>query len=315
MRRLLVSLLVFAFALPLFAAFSGTDVFVGAAGRGPGAAGSDWYTSVWIHNPGGAPATVVAYLLVRNQTNPSPASQTIVVQPGETRRIDNVVETLFGQSSAFGAMRFTSASRIVVNARIYSKLLGAADSDSAGQSFDGVPSSFAIGAGQSAVVLGAHQTAPFDASLFRYNFGFVETAGGSGTMRAVASDASGATLGTKDYAVGPFEARQFGIADVVPGLSSTNVRLTISIVAGTAKVIAFGSGIANRSNDPTTFDMSFRDELLAGPAVAPATVKHDASLTGDGSDASPLGLTGAASAAAGRVLTATGGGGTAWQAA
>src|SRR6266540_5292495 len=296
MRRLLVSLLVFAFALPLFAAFSGTDVFVGAAGRGPGAAGSDWYTSVWIHNPGGAPATVVAYLLLRNQTNPSPASQTITVQPGETRRIDNVVETLFGVN-AFGALRFTSANRIVVNARIYSKLLGAADSDSAGQSFDGVPSSFAIGAGQSAVVLGAHQTAPFDASLFRYNFGFVETAGGSGTMRAVASDASGATLGTKDYAVGPFEARQFGIADVVPGLSSTNVRLTISIVAGTAKVIAFGSGIANRSNDPTTFDMSFRDELLAGPA-APSSVKHDTSLTGDGSDASPLGVAGAGSAAA-----------------
>jgi len=191
-------------------------VFVGAVGRGPGAAGSDWYTSVWIHNPGGAPANVVAYLFLRNQTNPTPASQTLVVQPGETCRIDNIVETLFGQSSAFGAMRFTSASRIVVNARIYSKLLGTADSESAGQSFDGVPASFAIGAGQSAVVLGAHQTSPFESSLFRYNFGFVETAGGSGVMRADASDALGAPLGTKDYAIGPFEARQFGIADVAP---------------------------------------------------------------------------------------------------
>lgn len=314
MRRLLTVAVALAIALPLHATFSGTDVFVGAVGRGPGAASSDWYTSVWIHNPGTAPATVVAHLLLRNQTNPSPASQTITVQPGETRRIDNIVETLFGQTNAFGAMRFTSASRILVNARIYSKLLGTADSESSGQPFDGVPASFAIGSGQSAVVLGAHQTEPFASSLFRYNFGFVETAGGSGTMRAAASDASGAPLGTKDYSVGPYEARQFGIADVVPGVSSTNVRLTISIVDGTAKVIAFGSGIANRSNDPTTFDMSFRDDLLAGPAAA-TSVKHDATLSGDGSDAAPLGVAGAGSAAAGNVLTAAGGGATVWQAA
>ena len=58
----------------------------------------------------------------------------------EEARHKGFVETLFGQTNAFGALRFTSASRIVVNARIYSKLLGAADSDSAGQSFDGVPS-------------------------------------------------------------------------------------------------------------------------------------------------------------------------------
>ena len=64
------------------------------------------------------------------------------------------------------------------------------------------------------------------------------------------------------------------------------MRLTISIVSGTAKVIAFGSAIANRSNDPTTFDMSYRNELLAGPPVA-TSVKHDGTLSGDGSDGTP----------------------------
>jgi len=88
--------------------------------------------------------------------------------------------------------------------------------------------------------------------------------------------------------------------------------LTISIVSGTAKVIAFGSAIANRSNDPTTFDMSYRNELLAGPPVA-TSVKHDGTLSGDGSDGAPLGVAGAASAAVGNVLTSTGSGGTAWQ--
>ena len=310
MRRL--SLLVLFVSSPLFAAFSGTDVFVGSVGRGPGAAGSDWYTSVWIHNPGAAPATVTAYLLLRNQTNPTPATQTVVVQPGETRRIDNIVETLFGQTNSFGALRFTSASKIVVNARIFNKPAGGADSDSSGQNFDGIPSAFAIGAGQSTIVLGVHQTDPLGTSLFRYNYGYVETAGGSGTVRVTAADSTGTTLGSKDYSVGPYEARQFGIVDILPSVNSTNIRLTVSVQSGTAKVIAFGSGIANRSNDPTTFDMSFRDELLAGPA-APTSVAHDATLTGDGSAGAPLGIAGAGSAASGKVLTANGSGGVAWQ--
>jgi hypothetical protein len=305
------------------AAFTSTDVFVGSVGRGPGAAGSDWYTSVWIHNPGTAPATVTAYLLLRNQTNPTPATQTITVQPGETRRIDNVVETLFGQTNSFGAMRFTSVSKILVNARIYNKPGGAADNDSSGQNFDGIPSSFAVAAGQSTIVLGVHQTNPFDASQFRYNYGFVETAGGSGLARVAAFDSAGASVGTKDYSFGPYEARQFGIVDVVPSVNSTNLRLTVSVVSGTGRVIAFGSGIANHTNDPTTFDMSFRDELLAGPPVA-TSVTHDATLTGDGSTAAPLGVANlgvgaskinSTGGAVGNVLTATAGGGTAWQAA
>ena len=312
MRRALISSVAFLVVLPVLASFSGTDVFIGSVGRGPGAGGSDWYTSVWIHNPGTAPANVVAYLLLRNQTNPSAATQTVIVQPGETRRIDNIVETLFGQTNAFGAMRFTSTNRVLISARIYSKPSGAADSDSAGQSFDGIPSSFAIAAGQSAVVLGVHQTAPLDGSQFRYNYGFVETTGGSGVVHVSASDAAGTTVGAKDYSVGPFEARQFGIVDVVPAVSSTNLRLTIAVTSGTARVIAFGSGIANHSNDPTTFEMSFRDELLAGPAV-PTSVTHDTTLTGDGSTGSPLGIAGAGSATAGKVLTANGSGGAAWQ--
>jgi len=50
-------------------------------------------------------------------------------------------------------------------------------------------------------------------------------------------------------------------------------------------VIAYGSGIANGSQDPTTFEMQY-DEAALGAV----TVQHDATLVGDGTAASPLGL-------------------------
>lgn len=324
MRRLSVSsFVVFVLlASPLHAAFSGTDVFLGSVGRGPGASGSEWYTTVWAYNPAATPASVDAYLLIRNQANPSSAKQTFPLAPGETRRFDNIVETLFSQSNVFGAIRFVSTSRIVVNARIYNRAAGTGENESTGQFFAGVPASFAIGAGESAVVLGVYQTNPLGDSPFRYNYGFVETTGADANVHVVATNPSGATIGTKDYPIRPFEAAQFGIVDILPDVDATNVRLAVSVTSGSGKVIAFGSGIANKSNDATTFEMSFRDELLAEPPVT-TSVKHDTTLTGDGSDAAPLGVAnlGVGSTkinsnggTVGSVLTATAGGATAWQA-
>ena len=49
----------------------------------------------------------------------------------------------------------------------------------------------------------------------------------------------------------------------MPGIDSDNLRLHLSVVDGAGQIVAFGSGLANGSNDPSTFEMSFRDELLA----------------------------------------------------
>jgi hypothetical protein len=268
------------------AGFSGTDVFIPSVGRRPGAAGSNWFTTVWVHNPGSAAASVQFSFLERDRTNLTPLTYNDSIPAGDTRRYDDAVATMFGVEK-FGALRVVSDARVVVNSRVFSQDAAAGPGESFGQSFTAVPSAFAIGLGESTQLLGAYQTSPKADSDFRYNFGFVETVGANATVRVTARDASGVELASKDYPVRTFEPRQFAIEDVLPTVNAENLKIDVAVVAGAGKVIAFGSGIANRSNDPTTFEMTYRDELLATGQELTA-VAHDASLAGEGTSAAPL---------------------------
>ena len=270
-------------AAPLLAGFAGTDVFLPMVGRQAGVGTSNWYTTVWIHNPGNAAATATVWLLERGTSNPAPPSIDILVAPGGTEKLENVVGDYFHRE-VFGAMRVTcSSQRLVVTSRVYSQAVGTAAKDSMGQDFAGVPASFAIGLGERAQILGVHQTIPAADSEFRYNFGFVETTGNTATVRIRVLDANGAEQGWKDLQVLRFSQRQVAFKDHFPALSTENFRLEAEVVSGAGKVIAYGSAIANASQDPTTFEMEYPARVLAENAVAQITgVTAGSGLTGGG---------------------------------
>jgi hypothetical protein len=270
------------------AGFSGTDLFLPMVGRQAGAFPSNWYTTVWIYNPGADAVTARISLLERNTANPSPPFVDVLIAPGDTELLDNVVETLF-HVQVFGALRVTAPERLVVTSRVFSKAVGGDDTDSVGQDFAAVPASFAIGAGESTQVLGVHQTIPAALSDFRFNFGFVETTGHTVTVRVTAFDGNNADQGFKDFTVREYSQRQVAFKDHFPSVSTENTRLKVEVVSGTGRIIAYGSGIANGSQDPTTFEMEYKDSLLGI-----AGVQHDATLIGDGTAGAPLGLADAA---------------------
>ena len=253
------------------------------AGRDAGIYPSDWYTTVWIHNPGPEAATARISFLERGTANLDPPWVDMAIAAGETERIDNIVETLF-HSEAFGALRVTcAAQRLAVTSRTYSKGPAQGERDSVGQDFAAVPASFAIGLGEKAQILGAHQTLPAAASASRFNFGFVETTGHSATVRVTAFDASGVSQGYTDLQVREHSQRQVAFKDRFPGVSTTNSRLEAEVISGAGKVIAYGSGIANGSQDPTTFEAVYADTLLAEDAPTGVTeVVAGQGLTGGG---------------------------------
>ena len=276
--------------VPGWASFAGTDVFLPSVGRAQGV--STWYTTVWIHNPGGSPATAQAFFLLRDQANTGAAPVTLSIPAGATVRYANAMVEIFNREG-FGAIRVTSNQKLVVNSRIYARGAAETDRDSKGQFFAGIPASFAIGSGLRAQLLGVYQTQPGTSSPFRYNFGFVETTGQSCTVKVTPKGPSGSTLATaKSYPVRALEQRQFQFVNEFAGLSTDNARLEVEVTAGSGKVIAFGSGIANGSSDPSTFEMSFRDDLLAenAPGGGLTSVAHDGTLVGDGTSPSPLGI-------------------------
>ena len=271
-------------AATALAGFSGSDLFLPMAGRQAGVFPSNWYTTVWIHNPGTDAATARIYLLERGTANPSPPWVDLLVAPGDTEKVENVVESLF-HTQVFGALRVTcDTQKLVVTSRVYSKGGGAGEKDSAGQDFAAVPASFAIGVGERTQVLGVYQTEPATDSDYRFNFGFVETTGHATNVRVTAFDATGVSQGSVNLQVRELSQRQVAFKDYFPTVSTENVRLEVEVTSGTGKVIAYGSGIANGSQDPTTFEMDYPARVLAESASAGITgVVAGAGLSGGGS--------------------------------
>ena len=299
-------------AEPLLGNFAGTDVFIPSLGHGPGSAGTQWYACIWVHNPNIASVNVTFRLLLRDQSNPSPLVFNDSIPAGDTRRYDDALATMFGvTSTTFGAVRVTTPAGqpVIVNARSYNKPTGADDMDTTGQFYAAIPASFAIGPQQKTELLGVYQTTPQASSEFRYNYGFVETTGNQVTVQVTAFDQNGTSIGSASYTLGGYEARQYNITQLLPSVNATNLRLEVAVTSGPGQVVAFGSGIANRSNDPSTFEMSFRDALLAAnnPGGGLTSVTHDGTLTGDGTTTTPLGI---ANGGVGTTQLANGGVGT-----
>ena len=289
-RVALCSAAVVVAAIPVFAGFTGTDVFLPAVGRRPGDGGSQWYTQLWIHNPSGTTANVSIAFLERNVPNPSPLVYTDSIPPGDTRRYPNTVGTLFGVEK-WGALRIKANVAVLASCRMYNLPLYGEDRDTQGQAYNAIPASFAIANGQSAKVLGVYQSTPRNDGQFRYSFGWVETTGSTADVRVIAYDETGAVIGDKSYpTTGGFEPRYYPVEDLVPAINHTNVILEMRVVGGSGKVVVVGSGVANHSNDATTFEMAFRDELIAPAGAFVATLN---------------GLSGAVTLAAGANITIT----------
>ncbi|MDX2435809.1 MAG: hypothetical protein QNL88_02055, partial [Acidobacteriota bacterium] len=258
------------------AGFSGTEVYLPSVGHGDGVGSSVWRTTLWIHNPSSAAANCGIQLLLRNQANPNPDTYQLTVPAGDTVKIEDATWTLFG-IDGYGALRIISSEEIVVNSRIYN-IEGTDLSNTQGQFFGGIPSSFALASGQTTEILGVNQATD---SAFRYNFGFVETVGATAAINVELLDENGSTIGATQLTLQAFEARQLNISALGAGQTpADNGRLHISVISGAGRVIAFGSGIANTSQDPSTFEMLFQQSTAVGGDIT--AVNAGAGLAGGG---------------------------------
>ncbi len=271
MRNAIVWLLavvvaVFGLVAPADAGHPGTEVFVASVGHGSGSGGTQWRTTLWIHNPNPTPANCQIQLLLRDQANPSPPTFSVSIDPNGTIKYDDATWLLFGVEG-YGALRVVASKEVLVNSRIYNQP-GGSISDTQGQFFSAVPAGFAIGAGEMTRVLGVNQSTDND---FRYNVGMVETTGNPTSIRVWLYDHDGPLLGYRDYSLAEFEAIQVNVDQLGGGSTPTeNGWLNVEVTGGTGKVIVFGSSIANGSNDPSTFEMS----LSGSAAVTGAPIAY-----------------------------------------
>ncbi len=248
-------------SMAVLAAIPGADVVIPVVARiqGMGDPPSQFYTTLWLTNQSATdPSSVVLELYQRDAANNPTASTTLTLAPGETQRIDNCVEQLFGLRGVAGSLRVRASQQVLASTRTYNLPPGGAERDTTGQYFAAAPVSFAIGIGQTTRIQGITQDGES-----RTNFGIVEVAGEPVTVHVALKDAAGAVIAAKDYQLPARGQMHKAITDVTDAIAgASNAVLEASVTAGGGRILAYSTQNANVSQDGTGFEMAYPENWV-----------------------------------------------------
>jgi hypothetical protein len=204
-----------------------------------------WVSDLRIFNAGAAatPATLTFYPQGSPQT---PIVREIVVDAGEIEVLDNVVASLFGQTTnAGGAIVITTPVNTTLNAtaRTYNQT----SAGTYGQFIPGVTPAESVGLGDRALqILQMEQS-----SRIRANIGLSETTGRPATVEVSVIQPDSLATPVVRFDLAPNEFRQFSLAEFNLGNALYNARVTVKVTGGDGRVTAYGSAIDQITQDPT----------------------------------------------------------------
>jgi hypothetical protein len=255
-------------AAPLLATVKpATEQFLPSVAHAAGALpGSMFQTDVWIFNPGSVATTVTISFYYRGPSpalSPDPIS--VDVDAGAVSELDDIIATEFGLGGAVGGLRIVSTQPVTVTARIYDAAVeGTNGTGTAGQFFAATPLPDAIPAGAATDLVGMRAVKDAGAAIatWRTNVGFMNASAATTVVHATlilgdgTDDPPTSSTVEDTFTLGPYEPRQLN--DVFVSLKrpyDTNVRCHLEVVSG-GPVVAFGSMLDGRTNDPSTLDMT-----------------------------------------------------------
>jgi hypothetical protein len=242
-------------AQSLYAALPSDDLFLPIVGRMGGAGGHQFFTTLWLTNPGRSRSDVHFYFLVSGQPNGVPHDFELSLAPAETKVFPRLDEAVFGKPAAVGALRIRASRPVIATARTFSLDSGQPLSRaSSGATFDGIPGEVAIGNGESAFVHGVAFATP---RTVRNKLYVVETAGRpfSYAVTPIANDGKG--LARRTFFIRPYEHDEIDLDAQFPVLTSETAALRVDGVNGSGRIIFAAITIANESRDTNAYEMSF----------------------------------------------------------
>jgi PKD repeat protein len=214
------------------------------ASRVTGVGGALFASDLTLANVSDSPVTVTLTFWVHDKDNSSGAPQaSLTLAPRETRLIADALNTLFGVSETFGALKIDSAGSLAVAERIWTA--SPTTAGTVGQQVD--PMVLPDALYSRASILGLRQD-----SAFRSNAGFVNPNDSAATINLTLLRPNGVSIGTTAITVAPRGFTQSSLAGLFPGVTfPSGELLTISLDSGTTPICAYGIIADNVSQDLT----------------------------------------------------------------
>lgn len=206
-----------------------------------GANDTHWRTDLWLFNQSDRPVPVGVRFLP-STTGPS-ILRDLTIGPGEIRRIDDSVLTLFGIASGTGQISIEGLNLgdVLATTRTWTPAVDG----SYGQFIPARLNTDAFVLGSAPV----HAIQLESSDRFRTNVGFAEVRGQSAVVRVIVFDAAGRELHRFDQPLSPLQQLQLNLsqAGTPPFL---NGRVAFEVIQGNGAVISYAAVVDNASSDP-----------------------------------------------------------------
>jgi hypothetical protein len=238
------------------------DSFIPAAAFAAGAEGAFFQTDVEINNRGDLEAEAYFEWLPRGHDNSAPIrSASFSLRPGESRRFENALATLFELGpDSLGALRLVASTESVIGmSRTYNIPAGGAIG-TFGQGLPAIRATEMLAGTEPQRITFLSESADF-----RSNVGCVNGTSEPARINIRVFDDQGSVLGTRTMDLAPFSNQQ--INRVFGGWTPVNGYADVWADSNDAVYYCYGSVLDNRTSDPATI---LPQAPLAGPTFIPA---------------------------------------------
>ena len=204
---------------------------------------ANWRSDVRIFNSSNSPQTTTLTLYPMGGGDAK--AQSVTVNPGEVKALDDIVHSVFSASNLGGALHVTTAlnTPLVVTARTYDQT----SHGTLGQFVPAVTLADSVGTGdRSLQILQAE-----DSVRFRTNVGIAEVNGKPATVEISVVLPDSRVTPKVQIPLGAFQSTQLPIISSL-GLGATyNARITVKVIDGDGKIAAYGSVVDMTTQDAT----------------------------------------------------------------
>ncbi|GEM_PF-3469094 len=217
--------------------------YVPVVAHTPGTNDTSWKSDVVIMNPTPQRQAVTLSYLPSGFDNTYPVMHSFPIEPGQSKRIVDVVDYYFQNSYPSGALKIETTEDLLISSRTYNDV----SDGTFGQNILPSSDSDMVHDGQNAVLVGLSENAQF-----RTNLGLVNTGPLLSTIIAKLYNSEGLELDTRNYYLKPYSHLQIGqvFKDAID-VSLDNGYIVLSSVESGSTFIGYASVVDNVSGDAT----------------------------------------------------------------